>query len=190
MKKFVPDYRNIVDAAKNVKPKRLPLYEHNISVDIMEKILNKKFLHFFDTDLDEFFRHYCEFCEIMGYDVVTFEVCAGESMPYSGALGGHKEGHIKTMQDFKQYPWDEVCDRYFERAKPLFEALRRQMPEGMKGIGGVGNGVFECVQDLTGYMQLCYIGYDDRELYESLFYKIGDILSQIWEKFLKEYGDI
>ena len=38
MNKFVPDYNNILNAAKNIKPKRLPLYEHNIAVSIMEEI--------------------------------------------------------------------------------------------------------------------------------------------------------
>lgn len=31
------------------------------------------------------------------------------------------------------------------------------MPAGMKAIGGHGNGVFECVQDIVGYTDLCYI---------------------------------
>ena len=31
------------------------------------------------------------------------------------------------------------------------------MPEGMKAIGGVGYGIFECVQDLVGYEDLCYM---------------------------------
>lgn len=33
--KFTLDYRNIVDAAYNKKPNRIPLYEHNISAGIM-----------------------------------------------------------------------------------------------------------------------------------------------------------
>lgn len=33
---FKPDYRNVVDCAYNREPKRVPLYEHNISPNIME----------------------------------------------------------------------------------------------------------------------------------------------------------
>jgi len=40
---FRPDYRNIVDAARNVKAVRLPLYEHIIAPEIMEMILNHEF---------------------------------------------------------------------------------------------------------------------------------------------------
>jgi len=43
MKNFEPDYTNIVNAAKNIKPKRVPICEHIIAVEIMEQILNKKF---------------------------------------------------------------------------------------------------------------------------------------------------
>lgn len=37
--KFQPDYHNIVDAAYNRVPARLPLYEHLISWSAMEEIL-------------------------------------------------------------------------------------------------------------------------------------------------------
>lgn len=59
----------------------------------------------------------------------------------------------------------------------------------MKAIGGVGNGIFECVQDLVGYMDLCYIKADDEELYEDLFKKMGEIHFQIWNTFLEKYAD-
>jgi uroporphyrinogen decarboxylase len=60
----------------------------------------------------------------------------------------------------------------------------------MKAIGGVGNGIFECVQDITGYINLCYIKVDDPILYRSLFEKMGEALFEIWDEFLKRYSDI
>ena len=42
-----------------------------------------------------------------------------------------------------------------------FEPLGEQMPPGMKAVGGVGFGLFECVQDLVGYTGLCYMSVDD-----------------------------
>ena len=32
---IVPDYRRIVDVARNRKPDILPLYEHNVSYDVI-----------------------------------------------------------------------------------------------------------------------------------------------------------
>ena len=61
----------------------------------------------------------------------------------------------------------------------------------MKYVGGVGNGVFECVQDLTGYINLwLYIGRLTPELCEMLFRKIREIMYRIWERFLAQpYSD-
>jgi uroporphyrinogen decarboxylase len=111
-------------------------------------------------------------------------------MPGSGSLGGHKEGVIKTRKDFDVYPWDEIPDLYFERYRDYFRALGETLPPGMKAIGGVGNGVFECVQDITGFQELCYIKADDGELYRDLFVNVGAMLYRIWDRFLGEFGDL
>jgi uroporphyrinogen decarboxylase len=188
-----PDYRNIVNAALNRESNRIPLYEHNVSPHIMEKITGKQFASLAGGDYRdkvEFFRHFCGFFRDMGYDTVSWEGTAGSAMPGSGSLGGHKEGVIKTRKDFDAYPWEAIPDMYFERYGDCFRALGEALPPGMKGIGGVGNGVFECVQDITGFQELCYIRADDEELYRDLFVKTGDMLYAIWERFLKEFGDL
>jgi len=190
--KFVPDYQHVVDVAVNREAKRLPLYEHIISPKVMEKILGRQFSELIDGDVSEkreFFRNYNNFFREMGYDTVSFECCVGEAMPGSGALGRHVDPAIKDMDDFKTYPWDEVPDIYFNKYSKDFEAFRDTMPEGMKGIGGVGNGIFECVQELAGFENLCYIKFDDPELYALLFTKVADTLYEIWGRFLKQYGD-
>ena len=190
---FQPDYKNIVDAAKNIKPQRIPLYEHSISYDIIEEMTGKKFIHLYHEGASgkkEFFKNYCDFFKNMGYDAISYEEGVGPIMPGSGALGGHKEGVIKTREDFLKYPWEEISDLYFKSYSEHFDLLREVMPDGMKAIGGVGNGVFECVQDIVGYTELCYIRMDDMELYADLFSRVGKMLYEIWEKFLKTYGDI
>lgn len=190
---FEPDYHNLEKAARNIEVERIPLYEHIIAPTKMEEITGKKFAALYegdDKDLDEFFRNYCGFFKDMGYDTVSFEECIGPVMPGSGALGGHIKGVIQEREDFDKYPWDEIPDKYFEHNGRIFEALRRNMPEGMKAVGGPGNGIFECVQDLVGYEDLCYMRVDDPDLYRDMFFKIGENNLKIWKRFLKEYGDI
>lgn len=190
---FTPDYQNIVKAANNIEVERIPLYEHIISPKVMEEITGKKFADLYngdDADLDEYFRNYCQFFKDMGYDTVSYEECIGPAMPGSGSLGQHKKGVIQTREDFDKYPWDEICDNYFNKYSRYFEALRRNMPEGMKAIGGVGNGIFECVQDVVGYEDLCYMSVDDPDLYHDMFFKVGETNLKIWNRFLKEFGDI
>ncbi|MDO5445708.1 MAG: uroporphyrinogen decarboxylase family protein [Eubacteriales bacterium] len=193
MNEFIPDYSNIVKAAQNIEVERIPLYEHIIAPEVMETILGKQFKELSggnDSDLDEFFRNYCGFFKEMGYDTVSFEELITAIMPGSGALYKQTPGVIKDRSDFESYPWEEICDLFFNTYRRSYEALRRNMPEGMKAIGGVGNGIFECVQDLVGYENLCYLRYDDPELYHDIFFKIGENNLKIWKRFLKEYGDI
>ena len=190
---FKPDYRNLQMAARNIQARRIPLYEHIISDKVMEKITGQGFAALYHgdaADLREYFRHYCFFFRAMGYDAVSYEECIGPVMPGSGALGGHIKGAIQSREDFAAYPWAEIPGLYFKHNAPRFEALSRAMPAGMKAVGGVGNGIFECVQDLVGYEDLCYLRADDPELYADLFRQVGDASLAIWERFLKEYADI
>lgn len=192
-KEFRPDYANILMAAQNKQSNRMPLYEHLISESIMESVLNRKFAHLYHGDLDdkrEFFRNYIDFFKTMGYDTVSFERCVGAIMPGSGALGNHQPGVIKNREDFAKYPWDEVPQLFWQAYAADFELLRQLMPEGMKAIGGPGNGVFECVQDIVGYTDLCYISADDPELHHDLYQAVGLVLDRIWEKFLREFSDL
>jgi uroporphyrinogen decarboxylase len=190
---FVPDYHNILKAAKNEKSDRIPLYDHIVSPEIMEKIKGKSFAALAGgdySDKKEYFRHHNQFFPDMGYDTVSCEFWPAPVMPGSGSLGGHKEGIIKTRKDFDEYPWESLPDAFFEHYRDGIRAFGETLPEGVRGIGGIGNGVFECVQDITGFENLCYSKADDEELYHGLFEKIGDMLVAIWTRFLREYGDL
>jgi len=192
MREFTPDYQNIVDAANNIEAKRLPLYEHIISFEIIEEITGKSIIPLFEGgDLDEFFKIYCGFFRDTGYDTVSFERCIVEILPGGGALANCRlDPVIKTRDDFEKFPWDEIPDMYFEENRKYFSALRKHMPAGMKAIGGVGNGIFECVQDLTGYTNLQYIKVDEPDLYDDMFKTVGKTNLAIWKRFLNEFEDI
>src|SRR5690554_2199568 len=108
MNNFQPDYINVVLAASNRTPKRIPLYEHIISEEVMEEVLDKPFAQLYHgdaVDRKEFFSTYAQFFMQMGYDTVSFERCIGPVMPGSGALGNPQPGVIKTRADFDRYPW-------------------------------------------------------------------------------------
>lgn len=189
---YKPDYRNTLDCAMNKVPARMPLYEHLICTDMLEKIVGKKFSHLLGGnhgDKVEFFRNFCEGYRLLGYDTVSYEVCMGGFLPGSGALGAHRPGAIKNRNDFDNYPWDTVKERYFEYASDCFTALNEALPEGMKAVGGVGNGVFEAVQDIVGYIPLCYISEDDPELFSDLFDRMGELSLSLWTEFMANYSD-
>lgn len=193
MSAFTPDYRNLLDAARNRKAKRMPVYEHLIDTGHMETVLQTPFTGLWGGDFGdkvEFFRHYCRFFERMGYDTVSFELGVGPVMPRSGSLGGHVPGAIRDRRDFERYPWEEIEPNFFSAYSESFRALEKAMPPGMKAVGGPGNGLFECVQDITGYMDLCYIKADDPELYAELFSRVAQIHYGIWERFMRDFSDM
>ncbi len=191
---FEPDYSHIVDAARNKRPTRLPLYEHIISPQIMEKILDHRFADLFqgnDADLAEWTRQFCRFYREMTYDTISYEAAIILALPDGGkAILGQAPGPIQSRKDFDSYPWDDIPRLYWQRADRLLSALRNAMPQGMKAIGGVGNGVFELSEDLVGLEQLAYMQADDPQLFADVFRKIGDLMVEIWREFLKRYSDI
>lgn len=186
------DYKNILDCAYNRKPQRVPLYDHYVSDRIMERLTGKKFADAIQSKetYDLYFENYCAFFRDFGYDAVAFEACIGSILPGGGALGGHVDPVIKTREDFEKYPFVKLVDFYREKFDDMFQALRRHMPENMKAIGGAGNGVFEIVQDLVGYQNLCLLSYDDHELYADLFVTVGNVMISIWKYLLDNYADI
>ncbi|MFZ2781621.1 MAG: uroporphyrinogen decarboxylase family protein [Rectinemataceae bacterium] len=189
---FQPDWRNVEMSARNVEAPRLPLYEHIICAEMMETVLARKFKTLEEgdaADKREYFRNYCEFFRLMGYDTVSFERCIGTIMPGSGALGNTSPGVIRDRASFEAYPWAELPDLYFEAYAEDFRALRDVMPEGMKAIGGAGNGIFECVQDITGFEHLSYLAADDPDTYAALFGAVARANLEIWRRFMAEFDD-
>ncbi len=188
---FQPDYRHIVDAARNHRPARLPIYEHIIDPVFMEKQLDRQFADLAEgdeADLMQYFRQYCDFFKEMTYDVVSFEICITAILPDGGALLGERAGPIQSRADFEAYPWDEVPKIFWDYSERQFQMLRRCLPEGMKAIGGIGNGVFEVSEDLVGFEQLCYMQADDPELFADLYRRIGDLILELWATFLDRHG--
>ncbi|MFW6414061.1 MAG: uroporphyrinogen decarboxylase family protein [Verrucomicrobiota bacterium] len=189
---FQPDYNYFSEVMYNRRPQRMPLYEHTVSAEIMEKILDADFAELEQgsgSDLTEYFRQHCRFFQKMTYDTVSYEVRISDILPGPIALTGGK-GPIQTREEFDSYPWREIPVLYWQQATPRFDALRAALPEGMKAVGGVGNGVFELAEALVGLEYLPFIQIDDPELYTSIFNAIGEMMATIWQKFMRDYGDI
>lgn len=188
-----PDYRMLVDAVNNRKPGRLPFYEHIIGPDHMERHLDRNFsgLLYGDAgDRREYFRTVSGFFRDHGYDTVSYEVCVIEILPNAGALTSQTPGPIQDRESFESYPWEALPEMFWQTASPRLEALRETMPDGMKAVGGVGNGIFEIAQDLVGYTQLCLMLEDDPPLFADLLQRIGRLHRTLWKRVLADFGDV
>ncbi len=190
---FQPDYRHIVDAATNRRPARMPLYEHIVDVCHMERVLDIEFADLIDgdeADRREFFRCFCEFHKVVGYDTVSFEICAGSILPNAGALMSQEPGPIQTRADFEAYPWEELVEMFWAKAAWQFDILADMLPPGMKIVGGIGNGPFELSEELVGFEPLCYMQADAPDLFALLYERIGELLYRLWTDLLERWGDI
>ena len=188
---FQPDSKHMLDVLANRRPARLPIYEHIISPAIMEQILGVQFAPLEQStgrDLDEFFKQYCRFWPAMTYDTVSFEVCITENLPQHGAILGGK-GPIQNPADLERYPWDELEARFWAVADGKFAALRRNLPPGLKALGGIGNGLLEISEDLVGFESLAYLAADYPETFAEVYRRAGDLMVALWTEFLRRYAD-
>lgn len=192
MNTFVPDYQNLVTAAENGKPDRLPLYEHGVAYEQIERIAGRNLINLAQGSIDdrrEFHRRHNLFYRDMGYDAVSFERGVCGIVQGGWGLMGRKPGIIRNRSDFEAFDFEGGAQRFFDLFREDYELMVEQLPEGMKAVGGIGNGVFEVVQDMAGYTDLCLMKVDDPELYTELFKATGDMILSIWERFLPLYGD-
>jgi len=190
MSEFQPDWRNFAAVMQNRRPARLPLYEHFVNTPVMERYFGVQFGGLDGggpADQAEFFRYYCRFFRELTYDTVSYEICLGGALVGPSALCGG-QGPIQSRADFAAYPWRELPSRYWALARPRFDALAAVLPEGMKVVGGIGNGVFELAESLVGLEHLPYLQADDPELYADLFRAIGDLMVAVWREFLPRYS--
>ncbi len=191
---YKPDYNRVISAALNKTTDYLPLYEHNVSCNIIEELcgleLDSK-MESRDPDLiDQAFRHIAEFHISHGYDTYSFEGCFTHIIQQGKGLTGEAGPLIRNREDFENFPWETLTAKYFDSFKIYFDSIRRTLPEGMKITGGVGNGIFETVQDFIPYTELAYLEIDDPDMFASIWQKVGDAIHKVWIEFLGEYSEI
>jgi uroporphyrinogen decarboxylase len=159
---------------------------------VVEQTVGVRYAHLLQGDLDDrrsYYRLRAEAFRDMGYDVVPFEQCICGLINGARSLSGHEPGPVQNRADFERFPWAELPDRFFSVTDESYQLLAETMPEGMKAVGGVGNGVFELIQDTVRYTELCMLRMDDPELYGDLFQAIGDLMLAIWERFMRDYAE-
>ena len=189
---FTPDFRNILQVMNNIRPARLPLYEHHIDAPFISKVLGKEIVLQGNKplDLEHYFAEVTGFWKDMTYDAFDYEAAVCEIFPGHGAIVGGMLGPIQTRDDFNKYPWNDLPRIFKETYKPRFDAIRKVMPAGMKAIGGCGYGIFEASEDLVGYEALCTMQYLDPELFADIYRKIGDLYTELWSWVIANYSDL
>jgi uroporphyrinogen decarboxylase len=189
---FQPDYTNLLSVLLNVKPERLPVYEHHIDPPFISKALGEDINpeHLTPDELIGYYRKVIGFWKDMTYDGFDFEAAICDIFPGHGAIIGGMDGPIQSRDDFEKYPWKEIPEIFKKKYTPHFEAIRKTLPAGMKAFGGCGYGIFEASRDLVGYEPLCVMQCIDPDLFRDIFVRIGDLWVELWTWVIKNYADI
>jgi uroporphyrinogen decarboxylase len=189
---FQPDYTNLLSVMSNLKPVRLPVYEHHIDAPFISKVLGEELNpeNLSPEELIGYYRKVIGFWKEMTYDGFDFEAAICDIFPGHGAIMGGMAGPIQTRNDFEKYPWKDIPGIFRKVYTPHFEAIRKTLPAGMKAFGGCGYGIFEASRDLVGYEQLCVMQCLDPDLFRDLFVRIGDLWVELWKWVIANYHDI
>lgn len=190
--RFQPNPQNLIDAAFNREAERLPLYEHKFSIEVMECILGCDVGALLEgglADKTEAQHRIARFSIQHGYDCVPFERGVTAVVQQCRGLKGQGDVLIASMEELEQYPWEQKPAEYIAAFEADFEALRRALPEGMKAVGGIGNGLFETVQDFVPYQELAFLQVDEPDVYSNLWKRVGDLQFSLWRWLLEHYGD-
>ena len=195
MKTFEPNYVNILDAARNRKPARVPLYEHGYHPTVMEEILGKPFWQLLwegdYADKVEGYRRFCEFGTKCGNDCDSGRVWRHVRGP--GRLGAvrtrapapdSRHGRYRAVSLGTNCPTSSSASSISTTG-----ALAEALPPGMKAIGGIGNGIFETTQDFVPLMELSIMMFEQPDTYALLWQKVGDLFAKLWAWFLEHHAD-
>lgn len=143
----------------------VPFYELYVNYKFMAEALGKKV----ETPSDT-----VEFYYKAGYDYVP--LWPGISLK-AGSLVDASSGYpISGRKDFDDYPWPDPDSVSYEQ----FESVIPILPDGMKIIGQTG-GVFEKLEALLGYENMCYMLLDDRPLVKEILGKIEQLYIAAYE---------
>lgn len=140
----------------------------------------------------KYLRNYIEFWYRMGYDYVRFELNAGftgksreasdTALLSRGTRQWAEEGKgvITSWEEFENYKWPRIADFDFFP----YEFIGKNLPTGMGFMVSHGAGVLENVMELMGYEGLSYALYDNPDLIEAIFNKVGETISEFYKNII------
>jgi len=187
-----PSFELFLDVLlKRGKVNRVPMWELFVDAEVVSAILGRPFVRPRDGgNLEDYVDGLIEFQLTMGYDYLP--VFLEPKLPRNNILTGddtaalakvkrtwvdEHTGTIVNREQFETYPWPSPEDVDYS----LLEAAGSKLPDGMK-IMVWTSGVLEFVQWLMGYENMALAVYDDPDIIDDLFGKIGDILSDIFRQ--------
>ncbi|NOZ29642.1 MAG: uroporphyrinogen-III decarboxylase-like protein [Chloroflexi bacterium] len=183
-----PDYEALL---RNLRREGTPQRVHYMELFLDREVHEALHARFGTADhldrSDPYYDHkaYISLYRFLGYDTVTVPLGGLEfprenvRMAEDTATLRREEGRrwadetrgvIASWEDFERYPWPDPAR--FDTS--LLEWYSAHVPDDMCLVGSCHN-VFEEVTWLMGYQPLCYALYDQPDLVDAMFERIGQI---------------
>ena len=184
----IPDFNYLVKVLKREPTDRPVMFEFILGEE-KEKLLVGK-TYDVSTDLNRNITRIKAFTNA-GYDHCPILIKGAE---FPRKLDEHENVQTKSLNagstiidrdSFLRYQWPDVSNCDFS----LIAKAGKFLEGNMKFIPYSYDGILENAIGIVGYENLCYMLYDDEELFADIFEKIGSITMEYFEKCL-EYDEV
>jgi uroporphyrinogen decarboxylase len=175
-----PDIENLYKVLRKEEPSRPTLFELFMNLPLYERLAGRKLEKTGDPVLENL-KLVVEAYAAAGYDYAT-----AHGSDFGFRSKRHQEKNTISLNDgfvitseasFEAYEWPDPENADFSG----LEKIRPFLPEGMKLMVMGPGGVLENVIQLTGYDNLCLMIYDNPELTQALFDRVGELLLKYYE---------
>lgn len=174
-----PDFENIKALLSHKKPARPTLFEFYMNSNVYQAAAGPAPT---SNDPVEQLAYVVRAYAACGYDYANTLGCDLHFLPDErhgkATLSLNEHSYIKTWDDFYNYPWPDTEHADYSR----LSKIREYLPPKMKLMISGPDGLLENVISIVGYDNLCLMLYDEPELVEAIFNKVGEILLTYYKK--------
>jgi len=199
-----PDFEEFEKVIKGEKyAKRVHFVELGVDPEVIsfitENFLGQKAITFSPETKEDFLKQQINWRYQMGYDYIGGIAMGGLEFPGKArktkdtALLSRKErgwieegkGAINSWEDFEKYPWPDANKIDYSS----YEFVSRNLPEEMKMMVCPSAGVFEISSEiLLGFEGMSYLLYDEPDLVEAIFNKVGKTIYNFYKNIVELDG--
>jgi len=183
-----PDIENLYRILRREEPYRPTLFELFLNPPLYERLAERKLNNQKPDPENESEEEALENLKLVvdayaaaGYDYATTNgsslIFATDRQERKSTISLNKGFVITDEESFEKYQWPNPSNTDYSR----LEKIRPFLPEGMKLMVMGPCGVLENVIALTGYDNLCLMLYDNPDLAEAIFNRVGEVLLEHYE---------
>ncbi len=173
-----PDFENILRVLRREEPKRPTLFEFFMNNNLYQEATGR--IYTGNSDLDHL-KYLVDAYSACGYDYTNTQGCNISFNPNKHikkeTISLNEGNCIFDRESFEKFQWPEPSKCDYSR----LEGIKDYLPGNMKLMVSGPGGVLENVIDLVGYDNLCIMLYEDEELAQTIFDKVGSILLEYYE---------